>query len=869
MKHALSTLIIFLIAFLYPGFIFAEQTYSIVDIAPISNIELNSDYSNFPTGNVLFNKIPFQISSTGKNFLATHNQACLSCPQVVSLDNLSLSSAKSVWILINSSNTFSPSYTNVNFGSVYLGFNSESQFRYDFIAGNNVREWMQSGNHGLTVNTVTSPLSQEVWRGVRPTGEGPIVTDLLKISIPQEYNHLVLQKITIADESIGRLSTSNPGLIIKGITVEHGTYSSIRSLSISTNWDEEQRQMPVDRSADIAVKVVDQDGVALADIPVSAEVVDAGKGSLDRTNALSVENGEAHFVFTPSSVGDVRLKFSLDGVSQEITLHVYRPPIVIIPDMGASLSVSRMIQNLSGSADWKWGVLSQYGWDGVVGLLETNGYVKDVDYAIAFYDWRKSLDPSLRASGKSTAVEDSLLPAITKVMTNRSAGQKVNLLSHGYGGLVMRSLVQGTDAGNINRVLSFGTPHGGSADGFYMWYGGTMSPTGDPSLRMMADILVRLSKYVNPNDGIGTVRTKFPSFKHLLPLYDEYVQIGDIFTPTNQLKFTNDALTSFLQNDAFVEAVHTKDIAYSSFHGIGNSTVRSIDVQPPVINAKIWEDGKPFDLLSSYSSGDGSVLSESVQIAGLNSSRVNASHGDLPDGSMVQLKNILKLSNAADAGTASVKRLLGALLLSPATVQIISPAGSVLGYSQEISPDGAKFAYTSDLSKGLYTLRVTGTGTGNYVLYVPYGDLDSWSTAEFSGSTKKGKVDEYFVYLNDSPESMSKITTVPLRITVGNLDIRRKQLDLAFVFDLPKNFDAAQLDLSNLLVNGEEIPVISSRVSKNERKLYVDVNGALVGKVVKWDDRELVLKAVVPGSLETLQGQLKFKLNWSLYRRFF
>jgi hypothetical protein len=251
--------------------------------------------------------------------------------------------------------------------------------------------------------------------------------------------------------------------------------------------------------------------------------------------------------------------------------------------------------------------------------------------------------------------------------------------------------------------------------------------------------------------------------------------------------------------------------------------------------------------------------------------RLSGAHGDVPDLALGQIKGILKIGNTTTFGKKSAKNMLGAVMLSPANVSILSPEGAVLGASELWDPDaGTKFAYATDLTPGVYTLRVVGTGTGEYTLYVPFAGPEVFSSTEFYGTTTIGKVENFPLYIDTrTGGGASRLIKADLDLKIGALNIPRRVLPVSFEFEVPKKFDLDQLRFDELVVNGKYIPILSHNKNKNQKKVEVTVNGALVGQAISWNERELVVQAVLLGEESGLIGEKRIKINWGLYRKFF
>jgi hypothetical protein len=109
------------------------------------------------------------------------------------------------------------------------------------------------------------------------------------------------------------------------------------------------------------------------------------------------------------------------------------------------------------------------GWRDLIKDLEAEpyGYELDVNLFAVPYDWRMDWDK---------AAEKYLGPAIAHALekTGQGSDGKVNIIAHSMGGLLVRAHIQGSEQrkNQINKLAMVGTPNHGSANPYYMWFGG-------------------------------------------------------------------------------------------------------------------------------------------------------------------------------------------------------------------------------------------------------------------------------------------------------------------------------------------------------------------------------------------------------------
>src|SRR5262245_16738551 len=211
-----------------------------------------------------------------------------------------------------------------------------------------------------------------------------------------------------------------------------------------------------------------------------------------------------------------------------------KTPVVFILGLGGSFHLLVLL-------DWSAPTLS--GWDfppfvdygkGFVDTMVRAGFTRNRDLFVAFYDWRKSV---------SDSANDYLIPWIDRAR-KQSGSEKVVLVGHSMGGLVARSYIQSNAyRGDVERLITLGTPHRGAADAYYPWEGGEMN--WGPVANVVFDVYLWYLQHAHPFqtglNRLNTIRTQAPGVRDLLPLYD-YLQsqaVPPVVTPYQQMREQN------------------------------------------------------------------------------------------------------------------------------------------------------------------------------------------------------------------------------------------------------------------------------------------------------------------------------------------
>lgn len=177
-----------------------------VSLESITTRATSEIYVNPPIGDVVLGGIPFYIHPT-------HNMAVpLGGGNALDI-SVNVSNTTKVFLLLNSYNTWYY-YNNQKTGEIKLEFSDSSVYAKDIIVGGNIREWREGNDIIPTVNWVTDPASQEIFRGMPTHLAPPAVMDMLTLDLPTNFAGKTLTKVTIADTTFG-----DPGIIWMGLTV--------------------------------------------------------------------------------------------------------------------------------------------------------------------------------------------------------------------------------------------------------------------------------------------------------------------------------------------------------------------------------------------------------------------------------------------------------------------------------------------------------------------------------------------------------------------------------------------------------------------------------------------------------------------------
>ena len=272
-----------------------------------------------------------------------------------------------------------------------------------------------------------------------------------------------------------------------------------------------------------------------------------------------------------------------------------------------------------------WGAV---GWKNLVESIESvNTNYKGNIFPVP-YDWRKEIND---------IAKDYLKPWIDKAKSE-TGKDKVNIIAHSMGGLVVRAYIQSDDYGNdIDKFAMVGTPNYGAAILYYIWEGGD---PGKADAESKSDFLTSLflpSFYSNtfsklyyemnkkpfsifqqhaestpptitsPEEVRGFVHDHIKSLRQLLPTGLVLQQTKA--TLTSQAKImdsdSENVWLKQLNNDLTLNGVDA-----SIFIGKDQDTIEYIEIGMP--GDDLYKDGIPKGSPSKTTEGDGRVLISSA-----------------------------------------------------------------------------------------------------------------------------------------------------------------------------------------------------------------------------------------------------------------
>jgi hypothetical protein len=168
------------------------------------------------SGNYNFSGIPFEIATGARAVFRTRDEGNPGFPTYTTLE-INNYNVAAVYILVVGSYV-DASQANKIAGTITLRFLSGSMLRYDLSVGHTLRGAWEYDHHRLQMAAGAGWQNVYVEHQYRADGPATGYIDMIKISVPNEYDKLVLQRIEFADLSQENMNSLNPSIQIMGVT---------------------------------------------------------------------------------------------------------------------------------------------------------------------------------------------------------------------------------------------------------------------------------------------------------------------------------------------------------------------------------------------------------------------------------------------------------------------------------------------------------------------------------------------------------------------------------------------------------------------------------------------------------------------------
>lgn len=389
------------------------------------------------------------------------------------------------------------------------------------------------------------------------------------------------------------------------------------------------------------------------------------------------------------------------GVSENVFDNIkiqdtVRNKVVILPGLGASWNAEAILSG-STAPSFQWTMtpfVNNYNL--LISGLENNDLVKNQDYFVWNYDWRKPLVQIVNDFNNYV------------LSLNLTAGEKIDLVGHSLGGLVARVWTQDNPL-LVEEIISLGSPHYGSLKAYEAWNGAKISDSVDIA-SIALNVLMQLQKK-NFDTTVETLRQYAPIVFDLSPTFT--------FLKRNGLEVSTNSSQYLVSKNNLVSSIGDKLL---TIDGVGEITKEWINLGERSLFDKvlgIWEEGRPLSYVNGI--GDGTVLKKSALISEADKQEFPSNHGEIVDKSVNLILNRLDLGVTVNEDLSYPGKQSIFYLGSPATMSV-NCEGSV---TQDIEG----WIMIADKDLDACQLSLTGKdGGGPY--HLVSGDKDSWQYFE-------------------------------------------------------------------------------------------------------------------------------------------
>lgn len=403
-------------------------------------------------------------------------------------------------------------------------------------------------------------------------------------------------------------------------------------------------------------------------------------------------------------------------------------PIILLPGLFASWNKEALLHNQPTNYNqWKLNpIVREY--NGLISSLNNLGYLKNQNFFIFAYDWRKNLND----------LADDFNNYLNQLINNyQFPTTNFHLIGHSLGGLVARIYSQKYGTDRINKLLTVGSPHQGTANAYRTVEAGEINRENN-FLWLAEKIILILNKKSFETDK-KTINNLLPIVKDLLPTYNFLKNQNNQEIKIQTMKIKNDTLLSYQSTFSNIFPV------LQTLAGEKGDTLSGFKVGQRTILDQLldyYPDGRPIE--NYYQNGDLTVISQSAK-AGNNPLILNLDHGEI----IYQKEAIKKILDALNINYQENQILEGGKTnIFPSLIFLLkSPAEIEVEFNEERYQENEGMIFIENASAGIYTLKVKGKEKGRYTVII--GQLttnnDLWTTieGEISQTPPTSQIDIY------------------------------------------------------------------------------------------------------------------------------
>ena len=364
--------------------------------------------------------------------------------------------------------------------------------------------------------------------------------------------------------------------------------------------------------------------------------------------------------------------------------------LIIIPGTFASWNKNAMLHNANVSqSQWKLlGFVKEY--DGLTKTLETLDYVKNEDYFIFNYDWRKKIE----------IIADDLNLFITN---NNLSNTKLDLVGHSLGGLIGRFYIQKYGNDDINKLITLGSPHQGTANTYKIVEAGELDK--ENTTQWLMQKLFLQSHRKNFISDKALINSLAPVSKDLFPIYDFLLDTENNLISIRDMEIKNLSLLA-----SSLEFPDIFSLLTTVSGEKGNNTLLGFKIEPRNtldILLNNYPDGRPTE--NRLALGDNLVTKNSTQ-AGINIHSLAGNHSEIvyKKESIDLILSELNIPHTQNQITEGKETKISPSLI----FALFSPATMKVHFGSEEFEEDEGLLFIENAQSGNYELRVKGKYPG-------------------------------------------------------------------------------------------------------------------------------------------------------------
>lgn len=498
--------------------------------------------------------------------------------------------------------------------------------------------------------------------------------------------------------------------------------------------------------------------------------------------------------------------------------------IVFLPGMGGSWNERAMVLNQDvAQSEWRMTPFVK-NYDSMLNAFDTNNLVKNKDYFVYNYDWRKPM--------ASQIIDFNNYVSGLGI----TGSEKVDIVGHSMGGLIGRIWTQ-ENTNKVGKVITLGTPNLGSVKVYEMWNGAKISDSVDIS-SIAINVLLTLQRN-KKQTAVETLQTYAPALKDLLPTFNYLKKNGANVTPPSNSYLTDKNLG--------VSSIFDKLLAVS---GSGFKTKDTINLTERTVfdtMLGLWPQGRPLSYVEA--DGDVTVLKKSAVVAGDNSANVVSNHGEITNKSV----NIV----LSELGLGKTISYVAGNSFDGAVFYIGSPASLKVNCGADDINETDGFVLVAGKNMADCIVKLTGTENGTYHL-VMGNSSDDTSFKYSEGNISIGDTKNISVKMVDFwYEQMIREINTLLNVYPTNTNL--KNMKTAAV---SKN--RTNLISSYVLFRKQKIETIITwrMVDYLEKIINIEIPSTTTVVMNKQKNLALSAKALTDKTASLLQRQKRYPNTW-------